>query len=163
MKNLLFVLSGIFSTFAIDVWAEFLGRYMKLPVTNWGMVGRWFQHMPQGRFIHSTIKNASPMPYEKAVGWGAHYLIGIIYSVFYFSVVVPIVGEVSFISGLSFGVVTIFFPWLVLQPGLGLGVFARKAESPNIIRLINLSIHSIFGMCLYFGWTIFKVLLGVPA
>ncbi|HIM69965.1 MAG TPA: DUF2938 family protein [Gammaproteobacteria bacterium] len=154
MDSLIYIfLAGVFATAAIDIWAEFLGKVFKLPVTNWSMVGRWFGHMPRGKFIHDQIKNAAPITGEKIIGWSAHYIIGVIYAAFFFLVIVPVLGgQPSLGMGLAFGLATIFFPWLVMQPGLGLGVFARRVEKPNVIRMINLSIHTIFGVSLYLGW-----------
>jgi len=41
MDSLIYIfLAGVFATAAIDIWAEFLGKVFKLPVTNWSMVGR---------------------------------------------------------------------------------------------------------------------------
>jgi hypothetical protein len=153
MNSFTVILVGLVATAAIDIWAEFLNKVWKLPVTNWGMVGRWFGHMPRGRFIHAPIKNADPIVGEKVIGWSAHYLIGVIYAAFFLLVVVPTFGgRPTLALGLGFGLSTIVFPWLVLQPGLGLGAFAHRAPKPNVIRLINISIHTIFGASLYLAW-----------
>ncbi|MCB1954077.1 MAG: DUF2938 family protein [Rhodocyclaceae bacterium] len=47
---------------------------------------------------------------------------------------------------------TILVPWFVLQPGLGIGCFARLAPKPAMTRLTNLSMHGIFGLGLCIGW-----------
>lgn len=36
----------------------------------------------------------------------------------------------SLTSAIIYGLVTLIAPWLVLQPALGLGLFARLAENP---------------------------------
>jgi hypothetical protein len=61
-------------------------------------------------------------------------------------------GSVSLRAAWLFGLVTILSPWFILQPVLGLGLCAVKAPKPNMVRLQNFAIHSIFGIALYYGW-----------
>lgn len=61
-------------------------------------------------------------------------------------------GQPSLLSAWAFGLVTILSPWFIMQPGLGMGICASKAPKPNMVRLQNLAIHSIFGIALYCGW-----------
>ena len=60
----------------------------------------------------------------------------------------------SLISAIIYGLVTLIAPWLVLQPALGLGLFARLADKPNTTGALNLSVHLIFEVALYFSWTL---------
>ena len=149
------IIIGVVATIAIDIWAEILSRGFKLPTTNWGMVGRWFGHLPKGKFIHKPISNSVKIKHELTIGWILHYAIGIGYGYAYMLI---IQGSPGITSALIFGLVTVLVPWFILQPGLGLGCIARLAPKPNIIRLINLSIHSIFGLGLYAGWLIYSQL-----
>ena len=148
---------GIFATISIDVWALILNKVFKLPITNWGMVGRWVGHIPQGKFTNSSIKDVVEIKNEHAIGWLLHYVIGFIFAYFYIFIAAE--HKPSLTSAVVFGWLTVVFPWFVLQPGLGLGMFARFAAKPNVVRLINLSIHTVFGASLYFGG-IFLSLIG---
>jgi len=150
------LIMGIFATATIDVWAEILGRGFKLPTTNWAMVGRWFGHLPKGRFIHKPISASPEIANELTVGWVLHYLIGIVYAFMYLSLVES---NPELMTALAFGVVTVLVPWFVLQPGLGFGCVARLAPKPRMVRMINLSMHSIFGVALYAGWLLSELVI----
>lgn len=147
---------GVIATVAIDVWAVILSKGFKLPTTNWGMVGRWFAHLPKGRFIHKPISSSNEISCERTIGWALHYAIGIIYAGVY---LVLVQGQPGLLSAVIFGLVTVLVPWFILQPGLGVGCIARFAPKPNITRIINLSMHSIFGAALYFGWRLYEFLV----
>lgn len=149
------LIMGTVATVVIDLWAVILGKLFKLPTTDWAMVGRWFGHLPKGRLIHKPISASSEIAYEGGIGWGLHYVIGIIYAFFYLLLVQ---GTADLLTATLFGVITVLVPWFVLQPGLGLGCFARLANKPNTIRVVNLSIHTLFGAALYLGW-LFYILL----
>ncbi|MDH5327845.1 MAG: DUF2938 domain-containing protein [Gammaproteobacteria bacterium] len=145
------IIIGVIATAALDVWAEILSKGFKLPTTNWGMVGRWFGHLPGGRLIHKPISNSKKIKYERAIGWVLHYAIGIAYAYIY---LVMVHGSPGVVSALAFGLATVLVPWFILQPGLGLGCFARLAPKPNVTRLISLSMHIVFGFGLYLGWAV---------
>jgi hypothetical protein len=53
-----------------------------------------------------------------------------------------------------YGVATIAFPFLVMQPSLGLGVASSKAARPAQARLKSLGTHTIYGIGLYIGGVI---------
>ena len=157
MINLLpqILIMGIVATVAIDLWLAVLNLGFNLPTTNWAMVGRWFGHLPSGKFIHSPITSSAEVKNEHFIGWILHYAIGIVYAFLYLVIVAFFIeGEASLLSALLFGLTTVIVPWFVLQPGMGLGVLARRASKPNVARLMSLSVHAIFGLSLYIGWVI---------
>ena len=95
------------------------------------------------------------MPNELAIGWVAHYLTGIAYGLAYLSIVrLLFASDPSLTSALLFGLITLAAPWLILQPGMGAGIFASKTPRPGLMRLVSLSMHVVFGVCLYFAWVI---------
>jgi len=149
---------GIFATVIMDLWATFSNRVLKLPRTNWAMVGRWLGHIPNGKFIHNPIGNSSEVKYENSLGWAFHYFIGVVYATLYFALVVwGFEGRSTLLIAWLFGLITILSPWLILQPALGLGVCAIKAANPHMVRIQNFAIHSIFGIALYLGWQLFNI------
>ncbi len=148
---------GIFATVIMDVWATFSNRVLKFPRTNWAMVGRWLGHIPSGTFIHDPIGDSPEVRYENGLGWAFHYLIGIVYAAFYVVMVVwGFEGKASLMTAWLFGLITILSPWFILQPALGLGICAIRAPKPNMVRLQNFVIHSIFGVALYYGGLFFN-------
>jgi len=149
---------GIFATEIMDVWATFSNRILKFPRTNWAMVGRWLGHIPSGKFIHHPIGDSPEIRYENALGWAFHYFIGIVYAAFYVAMLVwAFEGNASLMTAWIFGLITILSPWFILQPALGLGRCATRAPKPNMVRLQNFIIHSIFGVALYYGWQFLNI------
>src|SRR5262245_12956649 len=143
---------GLTATVAIDVWATFANRVLGWPRTNWGMVGRWIGHMPRGRFTHVSISSSPPVRHESVVGWTFHYVVGCIYAALYLIYVNAVqMGQPTLVSAVLFGLITVLSPWFLMQPGLGLGIFAARAPRPHLVRLQNLIIHIIFGLALYYS------------
>ncbi|MBP6670357.1 MAG: DUF2938 domain-containing protein [Gemmatimonadales bacterium] len=141
---------GIGATVTIDLWGLLLRRAFGIASLSFCLLGRWILHMPGGRFVHASIGAAAARPGECAVGWTAHYLIGMGFAVLFVLVAPagwlerPTVGP-----ALAFGVVTTLVPFLVLQPALGLGLASSKAARPWLARLKSLGTHAVFGLGLY--------------
>jgi len=149
------ILIGIVGTMGMDIWALVVKHFLRLPVADLAMLGRWAGHMPKGRYFHTPIAASDAIDHELAIGWSVHYLTGIAYGIAYLFIVQSMVGGTpSLLSALVFGVATLAAPWLIMQPALGLGIFASKAPKPWRTRLINLSMHLAFALAMYAGWTI---------
>jgi len=147
------LLVGIFSTVIIDIWATISNRLLKLPKTNWTMVGRWLGHIPKGKFTHNPVSSSPKIKHEHIIGWIFHYFIGVIYAAIYVAIVVwGLSNDSSLLTAWFFGLFTLLSPWLILQPALGLGFFAVNSPNANKVRLQNIALHSIFGIALYYGW-----------
>jgi hypothetical protein len=146
------VVMGLIATVAIDVWAVILKRGVGLPVADWALVGRWFGHLARGTVAHPAIARAPRIRHELALGWTAHYLIGVVYGLAYVTLVAVRSGAPSLASACLFGLITLVAPWLILQPGMGAGVFARRAPRPGMTRGVNFSVHLLFGTALYLAW-----------
>lgn len=151
-SHLAIISVGIIATAVIDVWALFVKHALKLPTTNWALVGRWFAYLPRGRLVHRPITETASVANELAIGWLAHYVIGIAYSYLYALILTFTGVALSLWSAIGFGVVTVVAAWFVLQPGLGHGVLARHAPKPWLVRSLNLATHFLFGCGLYLGW-----------
>jgi hypothetical protein len=144
------LLAGIGATALIDAWSWLRGRLLGVPATNFAMVGRWIGHMPRGQFVQRPVSAAPPVRGEGLIGWGAHYLIGIAFA----GALWLWAGDAWFrhpvlLPALLVGVVTVLAPWLILQPGMGMGVFARRAPKPWQARIHSLITHALFGLGLY--------------
>lgn len=149
------ILIGVLATIGMDVWAAIAKHVLRLPTADWALVGRWFGHMPDGIFVHRSIANSAAVKNELAIGWVAHYCTGIVYGVAYLGITrVFLANGPSLVSALVFGMATLVAPWLIMQPGMGAGVFASKVPRPGVIRLVNLSMHGVFALCLYYAWVL---------
>lgn len=154
------ILIGTGATVTLDLWSVFLQRALGFPPTNWGMVGRWIGHLPGGRFVQTDLATAPAVPGETAIGWVAHYLIGITFA----TSLLLIMGlewarHPTFLPPLVFGAVTVVFPYFVLQPGLGLGIAASKAPAPGQARLRSIAAHVVFGAGMYLSAALGAALL----
>jgi hypothetical protein len=141
---------GIGATLLMDVWNLFLKRAFSIPSLNYCLLGRWVSHMPGGTFRHASITAAPPKPLECAVGWIAHYTIGITLALV---LVILTSGEwlarPTLLVALLYGIGTVAFPFFILQPSLGLGVASSKTPKPAQARLKSLATHTVFGFGLY--------------
>ncbi|MBR9653317.1 DUF2938 domain-containing protein [Thalassovita aquimarina] len=143
---------GAVATLAMDVWALLLNRVAGLPMPNWGNVGRWFWHLRTGRVFHDDIATAAPHPRETAIGWAAHYAVGVIYGAVFALIAGPVwVATPSFGAAWIFGMITIGAGWFLLQPGMGLGWAASKTPNPWKSRAMNVAAHSVFALGLWGG------------
>jgi Protein of unknown function (DUF2938) len=141
---------GIGATLFMDLWAVFLNRAFGMPSANYCLVGRWLCHMPEGKFAHANIADASPRRYECAVGWIGHYLLGIAFAF----LLVAFVSESwietpTLLPALAFGIGSVVVPFFVMQPAFGLGNAASRTPNPAQARLRSLMAHAVFGVGLY--------------
>lgn len=144
------ILMGIGATVTFDLWGLFLKRAFQIPASNICLVGRWLRYMPDGVFKHSTIVSAAPKSAECTVGWIAHYMIGITFSIAF----VAIAGSnwlqhPTPIPAIVFGVVTVLAPFSIMQPAFGFGFAGSKMKNPGQARLRSLMNHTAFGVGLY--------------
>lgn len=141
---------GIGATLLMDLWNLFLKRAFSIPSLNYCLLGRWVSHMPGGTFRHASIAAAPQKPFECAVGWIAHYTIGITLALV---LVVLTSGEwlarPTLLVALLYGIGTVVFPFFVLQPSLGLGIASSRTPKPVQARLKSVVTHTVFGFGLY--------------
>ena len=144
------VLTGVGATAFIDAWSWLRGRVLKVPATDFALVGRWIGHMPKGQFVQRPVSAAAPVRGEGLIGWGAHYAIGIGFAALLCLVAGPDWFRApTLLPALGVGVATVLAPWLMLQPGMGAGLFARRAARPWQVRFHSFLTHALFGLGLY--------------
>lgn len=141
---------GAGATALMDVWGVLRRKLFGVPVANYGLVGRWLAYLPRGRFFHDPIAATSPVRGEEAMGWIAHYLIGMAFAVLLLAMVgLDWVRQPRLVPALLIGVGTVVAPYFILQPAMGLGIAARRAPNPAMARLHSLVTHVVFGLGLY--------------
>lgn len=150
-------LIGCGATLVMDIWLLFLKR-ISIPTLNFAFIGRWVGHCLRGRLAHTSIAQAPQIPHELLLGWLTHYATGIAFAVL-------LVGFCGFswvatptlAPALLVGVSTVAFPWLLMQPAMGLGVAASKTPAPLRNCARSLGNHAVFGLGLFLsasliGW-----------
>lgn len=141
---------GVGATALLDLCALLLKHTLGLPGPNWAMVGRWFAHMPRGRFVHERITAAEPVRGERALGWAAHYVIGVLYAAVLLWLWGPAwAREPTLAPAMIVSLVGLAAPFLLMQPGMGAGVAASRTPRPNVARLQSVAAHGVFGIGMY--------------
>jgi len=149
-------LTGSGATAAIDVWGVLRAHFLGIQSLDYGLVGRWLIHLARGRYRHFQVAAPDPDAVERLIGWAAHYLIGIALA----AILLAIWGldwlqSPSIGPALIVGIGSAAAPFLIMQPGMGLGIAARRTPRPNIVRLNTLLTHTVFGVGLYAaGWIV---------
>ncbi|HZV23330.1 MAG TPA: DUF2938 domain-containing protein [Luteimonas sp.] len=144
------VLVGVGATALIDAWSVVRWRLLGVPLPNYALVGRWIGHMRHGRFRHDGIGRAMPVAHEAVIGWSAHYAIGIA-----FASLLPALrgaawfGDPTLLPAAMVGIGTVLAPFLLMQPGMGAGIAARRNPRPAVARMHSLVTHAMFGLGLY--------------
>ncbi len=141
---------GIGATVVMDVWAWLQRNIFSIPTLDYALVARWVAFIPRGQLVHSPIMLTPAITGEKPLGWILHYLIGIVFALIH----VLILGETwltepSIAPAILTGIVTIVFPFFIIQPCLGFGIAASKTPSPWKARWLSLLAHSAYGLGLF--------------
>jgi hypothetical protein len=155
------VLIGTGATLVMDAWGMARKRLLGAPAPDYGLVGRWIGWMPRGRFRHDRIAATPAVKGEKAIGWTAHYAIGIAFA----AVLLGVYGiewarRPTLAPALFVGLATVAAPFLVMQPGMGAGLAARRTPRPNAARLQSLVTHAVFGAGLFVSASLINFLKG---
>lgn len=137
---------GIGATLIMDIVALVLKHGLGVQPLDYALVGRWTAHLTRGRFVHRPITSSPAITGEKVIGWGIHYLTGVVFALAFLSwagagwLAAPDPG-----AALVFGALTVLAPFLILQPGMGAGLAARRTPRPGLARLRSLLAHLSFG------------------
>jgi hypothetical protein len=144
------VLIGIGATVVMDIWTEVRKRVFNASSLDYALVGRWLGHLTHGQIAHERIAKAPPIAGEGAIGWTAHYAIGIAFAALLLAVAgLDWARAPSPLPALVVGLATIVAPFFVLQPALGAGFAASKTPNPTRARLQSAVTHTVFGIGLY--------------
>jgi|SRR6188472_2455049 len=150
------ILIGAGATGFLDLWSAARAKFFGVATPDYSLVGRWLAYLTRGRLFHNTIAKSAPARGERLIGWVAHYLIGIAFAS------ALLIGwgrewarEPTLIPALIVGIGSVAAPFLLMQPGMGLGVAASRTPNPAAARLRSLTTHAIFGLGLYAaGWAV---------
>jgi len=152
MVQVLFgVLVGIVGTVTMDVLAIMCGRLGVAKGAKAQWVGRWYLGMAQGRFTHANIAAAPEQTGEMRAALVGHYIVGTTLGVFYVLGTRWVdVSPASFIVAVGYGLATCVFPWFLVFPALGFGVFGQRA--PAELEVFRASVLNHLGYGLGLWW-----------
>jgi hypothetical protein len=147
---------GVVGTVTMDVLASASRRVGLTAGAKGQWVGRWYLGIARGQFVHSNIAAAPEQTGEKRAALVGHYVIGITLAVLYVVGAGWVgVSPGSFLVALGYGLATCVFPWFLMFPALGFGLFGRKGPSELNLFTSSLMNHLFYGLGL---WWIAKVL-----
>ena len=148
------ILIGTGATAFLDLWSAGRAWLSGTQKPDYALVGRWLAYLPRGRFFHDPIARSAPIRGEGAIGWIAHYAIGIAFA----GILLAGWGSAwshdpALVPALIVGIGSVAAPFLLMQPGMGAGIAIRRTSNPRAARLRSLTTHAIFGIGLYAaGW-----------
>jgi hypothetical protein len=145
---------GTGATLVMDLWMSLRRRVFGIATLDYALVGRWFAYLPRGKFRHFSITASPSISGERVIGLLAHYVSGIVFA----GVLLGVFGtqwidQPTLGPALIVGMGSVAAPFLLMQPGMGMGVAARLASRPMCARLNSVITHAVFGVGLYAaGW-----------
>ncbi|MBU3021698.1 DUF2938 family protein [Aestuariibacter sp. A3R04] len=141
---------GLLATLWMDILSFISARFTAIPFPNYPMVGRWFGYVFRGTILQRHTPSAPAIQGEKAIGWAAHYLVGICFSLGFtaFSDGTWLTAP-TLLPALATGMGTVILPYFIMQPCMGLGVAAAKTPQPGKARLLSLYNHTLYGVGLF--------------
>ena len=155
---------GIGATLLMDLWNLLLKRGLGIPSLDYCLLGRWVRHLPGGRLRHANIAAAPRKAHECAVGWIAHYTIGVVLALVFVALMTgDWLARPTVLPALLYGIGTVVFPFFILQPSLGLGIASSKTPKPTHARAKSLLTHTVFGLGLYLWALALRLLLRLHA
>lgn len=149
------LICGGLATFVMDLCAIFLIRAKILDLQGLQIVppllGRWILIISGRRQVFfADIRSEASIMSEGRVGIIVHYLIGLIFGAFFIFIAAQVQLQNSelIMAGIFFGFLTNIFPWLIMYPAMGFGVFGSKLAFLKQILLFSLLNHLIYGLFL---------------
>ena len=87
---------------------------------------------------------------ELAIGWVAHYAVGISYA----AILLAVSGlgwarHPTLVPALILSLLALAAPFFIMQPGMGAGIAASRTPNPGAARLRSVAGHTVFGVGLY--------------
>lgn len=149
---------GVVGSALMDVWSAALRRF-GIPTLDYRLLGRWIGHFPNGQLVHERIASSRPVRGELALGWVAHYAIGVTFAFLLLAIWGrPWLQSPTIVPAIVVGLGTIVAPWFILQPAMGAGFAGSKSPNPTATRARSLGTHLVYGLGLYVSALVMSVL-----
>ncbi|MBI4535325.1 MAG: DUF2938 family protein [Ignavibacteriae bacterium] len=123
------IIAGFFAT-AVMTMMMVMAPLMGMPEMNIGRMLAGFMGMPV------------------ALGWGAHFMIGIVLAVTYTVAFAGRLPGSSLVKGLLFGLMPWLMAQVVVNPMMGAGLFASDTPAPAAMVMGSLMGHMVYGAVL---------------
>ena len=149
------LISGLIATIIFDLFNQSLNYAYNINKPKWFLLGRYFIGYKRGMYFRDSLEVDDEENNELLWGYVIHYLIGIIYGLFYVIFNLLFFDYPSLLAAYCFGFITVLGAWCFLMPfAYNLGFFASKSDQQLNILAQNLIGHFIFGTGLFIGYYI---------
>lgn len=149
------VIGGVSGTLVMDVLNQLLSRAGMLMKIDIEMIGRMAAGWLRGRFSYQHPDEIKTVTGEILLGYITHYAIGISLALVYvLGWYLLIGGNASPSWAIVYGLATTVGAYLLILPGIGLGVFGRLSPEGIRVPLSSLINHLFYGMGIAIGITI---------
>ena len=151
------IISGLFATIMFDLYHSCTNFAYGVEKPKWNLLGRYFLGYKENKFIRKNLINDEELDNELLWGYFFHYLIGIIYGIFFVIFNFLLFDYPSILLAYIFGFSTVLGAWCFLMPfAYNLGFFGSKSEQRINLLVQNLISHFVFGTGLFIGLYIFN-------
>ena len=148
-------ISGLFATIIFDLFNLSLNYAHNINKPKWFLLGRYFIGFRKGKYFRVSLEADEEENNELIWGYVIHYLIGVIYGLFYVFFNLLFFDYPSLLIAYIFGFFTVLGAWCFLMPfAYSLGFFASKSDEQYKILSQNLIGHFVFGTGLFIGYYI---------
>ena len=108
--------------------------------------------MARGRVRHASIEQAVPVGHELVIALLAHYAVGVVFaSLYLFATSRLDMSPRSAGAAITFGLATCVFPWLLMFPAMGFGLFGVRGPPATGLFLGSLVSHAAYGAGIWLG------------
>ena len=153
--QILFV--GVGACVVFDIWQRIFHWFTAIPPSNWAIVGRWaIGLLTSGQLMVRDLESRPNRQNELGVGWFVHYAIAVVYAAIFMLLMRANILAAGFADGLLFGLVSVVVPWFFFLPCLGKGILGRLTPNPPLVCAVALMMHSIFGVAIGLGFSLFS-------
>ena len=141
---------GIVGAVLMDMTEAYAAKIGLTSGVKIALVGRWFIGLTRGQLVHANILQSKSMRGEIAIGWAFHFLVGggcvaLLYPAFLQNSVFSLPDN-HLSSGVVFGLATSLFPWLILLPSFGWGLFGQNGPRGSNALLSSMVSHIPYGL-----------------
>ena len=147
-------ITGLIATIIFDIFNYSLNYAYNIKKPKWYLLGRYFIGYKQRRYFRVSIDDDDEEE-DNELLWGyiIHYIIGIIYGLFYVCLNLLFFDYPSLLIAYLFGFIIVLGAWCYLMPfAYNLGFFASKSDQQLNILVQNLIGHFVFGTGLFIGY-----------
>jgi DUF2938 family protein len=143
---------GLISTLSMDLLSVVAYRLRLTAPLPPNLVGRWFASVARAQPFHADIARTPPVGHEVAIAFPVHYAIGVALAALYVWGTHEIGWPArSLALALAFGLCTNAFPWLLMFPAMGYGLFGANGPDGTRLFVSSLMSHAFFGAGLWIG------------